>query len=85
VDCKKIGMASFDIWGRGYKAELRKNQGGGGKKKDLRNSASKSGEIKGYPQLHMPTMIGLGLFFSDKLSKISRAETANSATTALFH
>lgn len=29
-------------------------------------SALKTSGTKGYPQLHMPTRMGLGLFFSDK-------------------
>lgn len=64
VDSKKTGTVSFDRWGRGYKAELGKEQGGEGKKKDLWNGASKTSEIKGYPQMHMPIRMGLGLYFS---------------------
>lgn len=31
-----------------------------------RKSASKTSEIKGYSELHMPTRMGLGLFSGDK-------------------
>lgn len=58
-----------------------------GKNKVSLHSATKTSDIKGYSQLHIPTRMGLGLLFSDKnypkLAKNLLLLRCSAATTAL--
>lgn len=84
VGCKMFGRASFDRWSRGYKAELR-----AGKRKEeekFMNWCFKDQWDKGLPTIAHAHQGGAWFIFQwQELSNISRAETANSGVTSVFH